>query len=374
MKKIAIITTVDVTIKAFMINHLKKLSEKYDVTVITNTSNTDFLLEFGLKNIKVIKLDIKRNINIIKDIKSLIQLINLLKKERFETIHSITPKAGLLTALSGKILGVKTRIHTFTGQVWVTEKGPKKILLKTLDKVIAFCNNKILADSPSQLEFLRKEKILKKNMGEVLGKGSISGVDLEKFKFDKEIRNKLRKKHNILGDDIVYGFIGRLKKDKGIYELLEAFKKVNLKNKKLLIIGPDEEGISKALKYENVIYLGFQSNPNFYLNMFDIFCLPSYREGFGSVIIEAAAMGIPAIVSNIYGLSDAVEKNETGLLHEMKNVQEIKEKMEFLAKNTNLRNEMGIKARERVEKSFSSEYSSQCLIDFYNKILGEKNV
>lgn len=369
MKKIAIITAVDTTIKAFMINHLKKLSEMFEVCVITNTSDINFLLDFGIENVRVIKVDFHREINIRKDLGALFNLIKILKKERFDSVHSITPKAGLLTALSGKITGINLRIHTFTGQVWVTEKGMKRMILKSLDKVTATLNTNILADSKSQLEFLRKQKIIKGNKGEVLGEGSISGVDLKKFYFDKNIRKNLRAKYDISDEDIVYGFVGRLKKDKGIIELVKAFRKLNISTKKLIIIGPDEDNLKKIFMEKSIIYLGYKSNPEYYLNMVDIFCLPSYREGFGSVIIEAAAMGIPSIASKIYGLSDAVEDGETGLLHSVKTIDELKQKMEILGENKEFRREIGIKAKKRAYNLFSNTYSSKCLLEYYKKIL-----
>lgn len=374
MKKIAIITAVDTTIKAFMINHLKKLSEEFEVSIITNTSDINFLLNYGIENIKVIKVDFERNINIKKDLKALFELIKIFKQEKFDSIHSITPKVGLLSALSGKFVGVQFRIHTYTGQVWVTEKGVKKFILKSLDKLIAMLNTGLLTDSESQLEYLRKEKIISKNKGKVLGAGSISGVDLKKFYFNKNIRKDLREKYEISSEDIVYGFIGRLKIDKGVIELIEAFKKLKISKKKLLIIGQDEEGLEEKIVGTNIIYLGYKNNPEYYLNMIDIFCLPSHREGFGSVIIEAGAMGIPAIASRIYGLSDAVKDGETGLLHTVKNINELKEKMETLGRDKNLRVCLGVKAQKRSYELFSSDYSSKCLIEYYKSLLElEKN-
>lgn len=365
MKKICFITATDVTIKAFMINHLRKLSKIYEITIITNTDNKNFLKLYNLNNINLIKVDISRNISLKKDINSLIQLIKIFKKEKYNSIHSITPKAGLITSIAGKIAGIENRIHIFTGQVWKNYSGIKREFFKSIDKLISNLNTEILIDSHSQKDFLMKEKVLKEEQGIILGSGSISGVDINRFKSNKLKRNNLRKELNIKEDEVLFGFVGRLTNDKGIRELLEAFNCKELSDSKLLIVGPDEENLTELLKKENVIYLGYQSIPEDYLNIMDVFCLPSHREGFGSVLIEAGAMEIPCIASNIYGIQDAVLDGETGLLHEVGNVKDIRKKMIQLKKDNGLRKKLGENGRERVYKEFSANHVSKKWLEFY---------
>jgi len=369
MKKICFVTASDVTIKAFMINHLIELSKVYEITIITNTDNKFFLEPYNLKNINLIKVDISRKISLKKDINSLIQLIKIFKRENYNTIHSITPKAGLITSIAGKITNIENRVHIFTGQVWKNYSGVKRELFKLIDKLISNLNTEILIDSHSQKEFLIKEKVLKKNQGIVLGSGSISGVDMNRFKLDKLKRQNLRKELNIKEDEVLFGFLGRLTNDKGIKELLEAFNCKELRENKLLIVGPDEEGLTELLKKENIIYLGHQSIPEDYLNIMDIFCLPSHREGFGSVLIEAGAMGLPCIASNIYGIQDAIKDKKTGLLHEVKDIEDLRSKLIKLNNDAELRGNLGKEAKKRVLKEFSSEKVTEEWVKFYTNMI-----
>lgn len=369
MKKICFVTACDSTIEAFMIKHLKELSKIYQITVVTNTRSKTFLKKYGLSEIEVIDLKILRKISLMDDINALIKLIKLFRKKNFDSVHSITPKAGLLTSLAGKISKTDKRIHIFTGQVWMNYRGSKRLFFKMIDKLIVLLNTDILIDSKSQRGFLRKEKILKKNQGEVLGSGSISGVDLNKFKKDKNLRIKVREDLSIGSKEIVFGFIGRLSKDKGISELVKAFKCEDLEECKLLIIGPDEENLKKCLEEKNIIYLGFQSEPEKFLNIMDVFCLPSHREGFGSVLIEAAAMGVPSVASNIYGINDAVKDKKTGLLHEVRNIEDLRLKMLNFKNDSLLRKKLGEAAAKRAIEEFSANKITEEWVKFYkNKV------
>ena len=197
-----------------------------------------------------------------------------------------------------------------------------RLFLKLLDKIIVTLNTNILVDSFSQQDFLIKENVLSKDLSIVLGSGSISGVDVNRFHPSKIHRNLIRKQLNIKDDCVIFLFVGRLKKEKGIFELIEAFKNVSEQHNDvvLLIVGPDEEGLEQELISrletckEFVRFIDFTKEPEQYMAASDVFVLPSYREGFGSVIIEAASCGLPSIGSNIYGLSDAIKDEETGFL------------------------------------------------------------
>lgn len=369
MSKIAFITAAPETISAFLLAYIKELSLHHDIHIITSLNENQTIR--GLpSNITVHHVNIHRDPKVLSDLKSLFTLYSLFKKEEYELVHSFTPKAGLLTQISAFFARVPKRLHTFTGQVWATKQGLSRTLLKFLDKITATLATFCLIDSPSQKTFLIKEKLLREDNCNVLASGSISGVNIEKYAFSQTIRDTLRAEHNLSDDDFVFMFVGRMKKEKGVPELLQAFKCINTKKSaKLFILGSDEENLTESVNnIANIHYLGFKSNAEEYYSFADVLCLPSHREGFGNVIIEAASCQLPALASNIYGLSDAVENGGTGILHEVMNEQEITSSMEtFIAEPEKLV-AMRKRCRARIEETFDERILVKEFIRFYKEI------
>ena len=372
--RIIFIATVDFAINAFLLNHLKTLSQQFDVTVIVNTADSDFLLKQGV-DVKVIPLNISRNIHIFSDIRCLVRLVTIFIKCHPSAVHSINPKAGLLAMLAAFVTRVPCRVHTFTGQVWVTQSGLKRLMLKFFDWLIARLATFNIVDSPSQQQFLIDEKVLCKKNSVVFGLGSVSGVDLKRFKSSKAAFNELRHALGISEGAFVFTYLGRLNKDKGVLDLAKAFAQINDNNTYLLIVGPDEGGfvdeIKKinAHKLEQIRFVGFTSVPEQYLAASNALCLPSYREGFGSVIIEAAAMGVPAIASDIYGISDAVVNNKTGLLHKPADVSSILFCLNTFLNDTKLVKNYGDAAKLRAVKAFDANLITAHWVDFYKRYI-----
>ena len=373
-KKICFVVTAEFAVKAFLLGHLRALSELYDVTVIVNTSNPNFLVENGLK-VKVIPLAMARKISLLSDVHSLITLIKIFRNCHFDSVHSITPKAGLLAMFASWLVRVPLRIHTFTGQVWVVNVGIKRFLIKQIDRLIASLSTFNIVDSPSQRQFLVDEKVLDWSKSIVFSKGSISGVDVARFKAEVHKRIEVRQRLNIADNAIIFLFVGRLTFDKGVLDLAHAFTWLSFGSAHLLFVGPDEDGMQVDIKHitqgcnSNVHFVDYTDVPECYMAASDVLCLPSYREGFGSVVIEAAAVGIPAIASRIYGIFDAVVDNETGLLHEPHDISTIQNLMECLVNNQELRLSLGAKARLRALKDFDSHLITQEWCDFYHKKL-----
>lgn len=372
-KKLCIIVSSSMTIKAFMINHLRVLSKEFNITVICD-EYIDFQKNYNL-NITFKQIFINRKIDIISDIKSLFTIFVFLRKNKFDIVLTVTPKAGFVGMVSSYFALVNTRIHFFTGQVWATKKGFFRFLLKTIDKITSFTSTSILVDSPSQREFIIGENIVSEQKSHFLHKGSISGVDLNKFKKDQKLRESLRKEYNI-ANELVFVFLGRLNIDKGILDLATVFNELldKYNDVKLLLIGPTEGDIEDKISYlinkKNLIRIGYVSNPQEILNMADILVLPSYREGFGTIVIEAAAMNIPTIGSNIYGLNDAIIDNNTGLLHNKKDLENMKNKYEQIILNRDLIKTFGENAYNRVVDDFSSDILSNSLLNFLTKNKG----
>jgi glycosyltransferase involved in cell wall biosynthesis len=232
-------------------------------------------------------------------------------------------------------------------------------------------------DSPSQRDFLVAEGVLPAGKAHVIGHGSICGVDAERFRPHSEYRSEVRKRFSISDSAILLLYLGRLNRDKGIRDLAAAFSKLapRFPDIFLLLVGPDEDGQLQAVMEicgsaaDRVLHAGFTGEPERFMAAADIFCLPSYREGFGMVIIEAAASGVPAVASRIYGLTDAVVDGATGLLHPPADPGAIAAVLERLIMDPEERQRMGIAARQRARESFSDLELSKGLMAFYGTIL-----
>ncbi len=378
MIKICFVTAIPMTVEAFLVDYIRCLSKDYDITVVTNTEDTDFLKPYGL-NCNIIPAPIEREISPIKDIYALLRLYGIFCKKHFQVVHSVTPKAGLLSMVASFLVRVPVRVHTFTGQVWATKKGIKRWFLKNMDRLIVRCATHILTDSKSQMEFMIKEKVVQKEKVGLIGHGSIRGVDIGKFFFDINAKKEIRQRHNIGDDDFVFLFLGRLNREKGIMDLIEAFKKVanTYRNAHLLIAGPDEENIMDNISknpcdvMDRIHYAGLTKSPEKYMSASDCICLPSYREGFGLVIIEAAACGIPAIGSRIYGIVDAIEEGTTGLFHAPGDVDGLSRHMEWMLTHEKERLLMGKNALKRAINLFSMDKMVEDFKAFYRDITGD---
>ena len=371
-KKICFVTSTAMTINAFLQEPIRMLAKSNEVYVATNLSARDSIPVIKDPK-KIISIPLKRKISLVADVVALFGLVLLLRKHQFDIVHSMTPKAGFLVMVASFFARVPVRIHTFTGQVWCTKKGFSRFFLKQLDKVTALFATHILVDSPTQYDFLLDEGVINKRKASVLGIGSVSGVDLNKFKPNLAVRNKLRSELNFSEDDVVVLFLGRLTADKGMLDLVLAFAKTHANRPfvRLLIVGPDEENLLADLQrvatncIDSIHHVGFTDTPQHYMAASDLLCLPSYREGFGGVVIEAAAVGIPAVGSRIYGLMDAIAENKSGLLFEAKDVSALNDCLMQLVDNKQLRLRLGQNAKQRAESYFSSKVLVKAWLDYY---------
>lgn len=308
-----------------------------------------------------IDLDLERKAAWSADLKALLALYRIFRTVRPDIVHSIMPKAGLLSALAGFLCRVPVRLHTFTGQVWATRRGPVRWLYRSLDSLIVRLNTLCMTDSPSQSRFLQEQGIPASGLPlPVLAHGSLSGVDTERFHPDAQVRAQIRRELGIPDDAFVFLYLGRLNRDKGILELAAAFAMVHDVGTHLILAGPDEGVLPEALSRvgacrDRVHVTGFVARPEQMFMAADVFCLPSHREGFGSVVIEAASCGVPTIGTRIPGLVDAVEDGETGLLCEVDNVQDLASCMKTMLKDPSRRRAIGHQAKIRAERLFSAD-------------------
>jgi len=377
MKSLCFIVSSPSTVKAFLMEQIDALSKRYQICVVFNVENGDTLPGLGAE-VEIIAAPIVRNISVIRDLRALLFLITLFRRREFDAIHSVTPKAGLLAALAGAITRIRVRTHMFTGQVWATRSGLARNVLKTADIVTGRMTTHVLVDSPSQRDFLVRERVVSAPKSRVLASGSISGVETARFHPDSESRNRIRQGEGIGVDAVVFLYVGRLKVDKGVLDLAQAFAQLCTDHSDvwLIVVGPDEEGLRPCIEKicsksaRRLRFVGQTSVPQEYMAAADVLCLPSYREGFGSVIIQAAAVGVPAVASNIYGIVDAIESGQTGLLHTAGDVADLQLKMTQMTDAPELRKRMGANAQTRARNRFAGELVTSALLDFYSEVLG----
>lgn len=367
-RSICFVITSPFVLNAFLLNHLRVLASDYAVTVCVNTKESH-ISELLDSRVEILHFPIARKISLLHDVYALLWLIKLFWSRKFNAVHSLTPKAGLLAMLSAWLNGVPHRTHTFTGQVWANRLGFARQLLKSMDRIIVACATAIHADSRSQADFLVQQGICKRGFIRVFGCGSVSGVDLNRFSLVSGRRENVRKNLGIPENAVVYVFLGRLHKEKGVLELADAFARLSTSRSDawLLFVGPDEGGLEERLLQncgEHCKSIGLTDKAEAYLDASDVLCLPSYREGFGTVVVEAAAMGLPAIVSRIYGLSDAVVDNLTGVLFPVGDIEALYEAMSRLL-DPGLRLRLGHAARQRAHAEFSAESITAYWRDYY---------
>ncbi len=373
MKKLCYVATIPAVVHAFLRTHIQAAAEKYEVTVVCSSEDKHLLDNV---NARFIFLPITRKPSPWVDMLILFQLFKLFRRERFDIVHSIMPKTGMLAMVAAKLARVPVRIHTFTGQVWVTKQGVGRTLLKWFDKLIGMLATCVLADSASQRDFLVSEGVLSSSKAKVIGAGSICGIDSVRFHPDIGKRQTVRQELGVAQDAKVILFVGRLNRDKGMLDLAAAFFAIAKQRPdvELVLVGSEEDvpfGRMQEICYtakDHLHYVNFTATPEQYMNAADVFCLPSYREGFGMTIIEAAACGVPAVASRIYGITDAVADGQTGLLFPAGDVAALTEALQKLIDDDDLRQRLGDAARVRTLALFSSEKIAREMMMLYDSL------
>ena len=376
MKKICYVVTKSITIKAFFIPQLKYLAQNgYSVSVIC--SPDDELGAMLGDNIRFLPVEMPRGLSVLGSIKAISKLKKIFKKEKFDLVQYSTPNASLYASIASKKAGVKVRNYHLMGFRYLGATGLIRFILKKLEKITCKKSTSIECVSKSNLQLGVAEKIFKEKKATVVWNGSSGGLDLDRFDESKieRWRKEKRQELNIKENDFVFGFVGRITKDKGIRELITAFKEVLKESSaKLVIVGAfdqdnqlDEDTLNELKNNKNIINVGQRADVEKYYPLFDVLVLPSYREGFGNVVIEAEAMGVPVIVSNIPGPIDAIKRGETGEVFESKNVSELLSVM----KSAKSFKEKGFNdnAKEYARRNFDSKTLSKYILERKEKLL-----
>ena len=379
MKKICFITTIPLTLKCFILKTAEYIHENtdWDISVIC-----DYDKKFGEElpsYIHYYPVKMKRGISF-TGVKAVYQMWKIFKKEKFDLIQYATPNASFYASLAGKLSKVQSRLYCQWGLAYVGFSGIKRAIFKTVEKLVCKLSTNIEPDSNSNLVFSHNEKLYLKDIGNVIWNGSACGVDINKFdiKRKQEYRKEIRNRYSILDNDMVYGFVGRITTDKGINELFSAYKKLleEKKNAHLFMVGNpeidktiDKELYDWIIQQKNIIFVGFTSEVEKYLAAMDLYILPSYREGFGMGVIEAEAMGVPVIVTNIPGPIDAMVENETGLIIEKKNINDLFKAMNKLYKNEEVLNKFSKMANKFAIENFEQQKLFKYIVEDRKKIM-----
>lgn len=359
------------------------INKYYDLIGVSRYVKKDFKEIEKREGIQMIAIPLSRTINPRQDVISLYKLIQLFKKEKPAIVHTHTPKAGLLGMLAAKIAKVPVRLHTVGGMPLMGVKGKKLKILEFTEKLTYKHAHRIFPNSFGLKDFILNNEFTTSEKIKVLGNGSSNGVDTNFYKKDYlGAENEILSLNHELGiktSDFVFMFLGRLAKDKGIIELVSAFNKMSKEdpNLKLLLVGPLEqensslsEDILNVIKNaEAIIYPGRTDNVRGFLRLADVFVFPSYREGFPNALLQAGAMGLPLIATDINGCNEIIENNKTGFLIPVRDEETLFKKMKFLYKNSETRLKFAINIRNSVEKEFKQSVIWEALLKEYNFFL-----
>ena len=322
-----------------------------------------------------VAVPMERRMAPLKDLRSLGRLIRVFRAERPQMVHSMTPKAGLLCMMAAWITRVPRRVHTFTGLVWPTATGLQRRILMLTDWLTCACATHVIPEGQGVMHDL--QQITHKPM-RVLGYGNVRGVDMtywSRENVDAEQVKKLRAE-----GVFTFVYVGRIVRDKGIGELVEAFVKVRQEHKaRLVIVGQREDNLDpvseKTLRLmetcADIVCVGPKHGKDLLAHYAsaDCFVLPSYREGFPNTVLEAGAMGLPSIVTDINGSSEIVENGRNGLIVPPKDVRSLVEAMECMMTDNGMREQMAKLARPMIESRFEKGFVMKCMLDFYKEIL-----
>jgi glycosyltransferase involved in cell wall biosynthesis len=378
--KLIRITTVAKSLEKLLENQLKFMRDHYDV--IAMASDYDDLIRFGAReDIHVHCVDMTRKITPFKDLKALWQLYKFFKNERPYIVHTHTPKAGTVGMLAAKLAGVPHRLHTIAGLPLLEANGAKRLLLNMVEKATYACATHIYPNSSGLKDIILKLKFCKLEKLKVIGNGSSNGINTEHFNrnclMPKDLSG-LKSKLKISSSDFIFIFVGRLVGDKGINELVVAFKILcsRLANVKLLLVGEFEseldplksETIQEIKINDNIINVGFQPDVRPYLAISDTLIFPSYREGFPNVVMQAGAMDLPCIVTDINGCNEIIEEGVNGTIIEVKSSHAILLAMDRMMNDNSWRRELQKNARARIVARYEQRIVWEALLAEYKKL------
>lgn len=375
MQKLIRLTTIDDSLDTLLKGQLKYLNNAFEVIGVANDSG---LLSSVAKRegIRTIGIPIQRKISIIHDLQSLWALYRLFRKERPFIVHANTPKASFLSMIAAWLARVPHRIYLVTGLRFETVHGPLRLLLKMTERISCLCATKVIPEGDGVKKLLYSEHITKKPMEKILN-GNINGIDVEYFDRSKDILAKAATIKNE-SNAFTFIFIGRIVRDKGINELIGAFHKLSSEDPsiRLLLVGSFEDNLDPILPEtkqlietsKNIAFVGYQNDVRPYLAASDILILPSYREGFPNVVLQAGAMGLPCIVTDISGSNEIIIPNKNGIIIPKQNTEALYQAMKYCIQHQESVKKMAQEARPLIVSRFKQQDVWRAILDMYNSL------
>ncbi|HEX9980728.1 MAG TPA: glycosyltransferase family 4 protein [Flavobacterium sp.] len=380
MKKIIRITTVPQSLRGLLKGQLRFISSHYEVIGISSSGEALQEVEAN-EGIRVHAVEMTRKISPVKDLISVWKLFWFFRKVKPFIVHTHTPKAGTVGMLAAKLAGVPHRLHTVAGLPLLVVTGKKRKLLDSVEKFTYWCATRVYPNSKGLYEFIVKEKFASANKVKVIGKGSSNGIDTNFFNAENISENQksaLRAQLQITEDQFVFVFVGRIVKDKGINELVQAFTRLNSEfpNTKLLLVGrfePDLDPLFPATVNEiqannSIVTAGYQSDVRPYFAISNTLVFPSYREGFPNVVMQACAMGINAIVTDINGCNEIIINEQTGFVVPVRDSETLFQKMKYLYHFPEENKKMALMSRGFIKENFESSYVWNEILKEYNSL------
>lgn len=380
MKKICFITTAPTTIESFVLKTAMYIHEHTDWD-ISFVCNEDEKFKTSLPEyIHYHPVRMERGISI-AGVKAMLQMMKIFRQEHFHLIQYSTPNASLYASLAGWFARIPVRLYCQWGMVFVGFEGLKRRIFKFEERIVCALSTWIEPDSMSNLRFAHIERLYPESKGSVIWNGSACGVDLAKFDYGKKqvYRQEVREQYHIEDGSFVFGFVGRITRDKGVNEMFSAFKKIleHNENTYLFLVGrPEIDASVDGKLYEwakgnkRIIFTGYTNTVEKYLAAMDCFILPSYREGFGMGVVEAEAMGVPVIVTNIPGPIDAMVDGKTGLIVEKKEIDGLVFAMKKLRENMVFCEQLGNAGVEYARSNFEQNQLFKKILEDRKKLLG----
>lgn len=380
-------TTVPISLKTLLKGQHRFMTQNGFEVIGVSSKGQELQDIHNDENIRVVELEMTRTISPIKDLKALWNFFRVCKKERPLMVHSHTPKAGIVGMLGAKLAGVPIRLHTVAGMPLMEATGTKRKILDFVEKLTYASATKVYPNSKGLYDFILDNNYTSTDKLKVIANGSSNGIDTSFFSPDfiaEETKNTLRSKLNLAASDFVFVFVGRLVGDKGINELVTAFSKLSVsssgvENPKLLLVGPFETELDPLLPETlkiietnaNIISVGFQKDVRPYFAISDCLTFPSYREGFPNVVMQAGAMGLPSIVSNINGCNEIVIEGENGTIIPVKNVDALQQIMKKMIEDKEYYNKLKANARPMIQSRYEQSVVWKALLEEYNSLINK---
>ena len=389
--KLIRLTTVPMSLHFLLKGQLNFMNQKIETIGVSSGPTSELETVAKREGVEVRQVEMSRAITPHKDLKSVWELYKLFKKEKPTIVHTHTPKAGIVGMLAARLAKVPIRLHTVAGLPLMEAQGLKRFVLDTVEKLTYFCSTKIYPNSKGLEEFILSHRFTNKSKVKIIGNGSFNGIDTTFFNpslYTEDTKQELRAQLGISKEDFVFVFVGRLVSDKGINELVNAFNGLTCQpvnrstHYKLLLVGPleteldplQDQTLKKIESNPTIITTGFQPDVRPYFAISHALAFPSYREGFPNVVMQAGAMGLPSIVTDINGCNEIIEDGKNGLIIPSKDTRALQEAMQRLIEDDGLYQELKTNARKMITSRYEQQVVWEALLEEYKLLLKMKGL